>query len=142
MTLRFATEQEFEQFMSGRPSKSEHLSRVNRSSRPIGRMNKTEAAFSRLLELQKRAGEILSYRFEEQKFRLAQRTYYTPDFKIVYPDGTQEFIEVKGGFIRDDAMVKFKVCARHFPEYGWRMVQRKKTQWITLFESEARKQDQ
>lgn len=73
-------------------------------------MNSTEAAYAELLEGQRLAGDIASYAFESVKLRLADKTWYTPDFFVVYPDGAAEFVEVKG-FWRDDARVKFKVAA-------------------------------
>ena len=45
-----------------------------------GQMNKTESAYCQHLELRKRAGEIAWYRFEGIKLRLANNTFYTPDF--------------------------------------------------------------
>ncbi|HHU8883863.1 TPA: DUF1064 domain-containing protein, partial [Escherichia coli] len=43
-----------------------------------GQMNKTESAYCQHLELRKRAGEIVWYRFEGIKLRLADNTFYTP----------------------------------------------------------------
>lgn len=78
-------------------------------------MNKTESAYAMELELRKRAGEIYWYGFEAIKLRLADNTYYTPDFAIVKPFGMNlEFHEVKG-FWREDARVKIKVAAEMFP---------------------------
>jgi len=85
-------------------------------------MNKTEQAYAAHLETLRLASEIDSWEFEPEKFRLADRTYYTPDFRIVWPDGTVGFDEVKG-FWEDDARVKIKVAARMHP-YQFRAVQR------------------
>ena len=81
---------------------------------PAGNMNKTETAYSHRLEAQKRAGEILLWQFEALKLKLADLTYYTPDFLVVSKDGVVELHEVKG-FWRDDARVKIKVAASQFP---------------------------
>lgn len=83
-----------------------------------GAMNKTEQAYALILEAKKRAGEIIDYRYESVTFKLAKDTRYTPDFYVVYSDKI-ELHEVKGGLVRDDARVKFKVAAASFPEYGW-----------------------
>jgi hypothetical protein len=48
------------------------------------------------------------------KFRLADNTFYTPDFMVVMADGLLEAHEVKG-FWEDDARVKIKVAASLFP---------------------------
>ena len=79
-----------------------------------GKMNKLEQAYADHLELRLRAGEIASFDFEPEKFRLADRTYYTPDFRVILPDGLVEFHEVKGHW-EDDARVKTKVAAEMHP---------------------------
>lgn len=81
---------------------------------PTGVMNKTEAAYAQYLELQKRAGAVVWYEFEALKLRLADNTFYTPDFAVMGPDGVIEIHEIKG-FWRDDARVKIKVAASKFP---------------------------
>ena len=78
-------------------------------------MNKTEAAYASHLMARKLVGEIERFDFEPEKFRLADRTYYTPDFRVILmQDGTVEFHEVKG-FWEDDARVKIKVAAELHP---------------------------
>ncbi|HDW3183881.1 TPA: DUF1064 domain-containing protein [Escherichia coli] len=79
-----------------------------------GQMNKTESAYCQLLELRKRAGEIDWYRFEGVKLRLADNTFYTPDFAVMLITGEMEMHEVKG-FWTDDARVKIKVAAEQYP---------------------------
>jgi len=79
-----------------------------------GAMNKTEAAYSSLLEARRAAGEVAWYLFEGLKFRLADNTFYTPDFAVMLTDGQLEAHEVKG-FWADDARVKIKVAAERFP---------------------------
>jgi hypothetical protein len=81
---------------------------------PVGAMNKTESRYAGELELQKRAGLILWYAFEGIKLRLADKTFYSPDFFVMLADGTLECKEVKG-FWQDDARVKIKVAASMFP---------------------------
>ena len=95
---------------------------------PAMKMNKTELRMANLLELRKRAGEIIDYTFEAVKLRLADNTFYTPDFFITYPDRF-EVLEVKG-FWRDDARVKIKVAAETFPYFKFKAVQWKKKQWV------------
>lgn len=79
-----------------------------------GAMNKTEAAYDSHLELRYRAGEIAWRKFEGLKLRLANNTFYTPDFVVMLTDGTLECHEVKG-FWTDDARVKIKVAASMYP---------------------------
>ena len=66
------------------------------------------------LEQRKRAGEIVWYRFEGIKLRLADNTFYTPDFAVMLATGEMELHEVKG-FWTDDARVKTKVAADQYP---------------------------
>ena len=61
-----------------------------------GQMNKTEAAYAQHLEALKQAGEVLWYKFEGMKFRLANNTTYAPDFAVLKNDNSMEMHEVKG----------------------------------------------
>lgn len=91
-------------------------------------MNKLEARYaSEILEPLRRAGEILDYRFERIKLKLANLTYYTPDFLVIYPDHIG-LHETKGHW-EDDARVKIKVAADQFPEYEFVAVEYKKKTW-------------
>lgn len=81
---------------------------------PAGTMNKTEAAYAAYLETLKHAGEVLWYKFEGLKLRLADTTFYTPDFCVLPSTGVLEIAEIKG-FWRDDARVKIKVAASIYP---------------------------
>jgi hypothetical protein len=76
--------------------------------------NKTEEAYGQHLELRKQAGEVAWYVFEGIKFRLADNTFYTPDYAVMLADGSMEIHEVKG-FWEDDARVKIKVAAEMYP---------------------------
>lgn len=60
----------------------------------------------------KLTGEIIDYRFEGLKLRLAQNTTYSPDFLVVTHEQF-ELHEVKG-FWEDDARVKIKVAAEQY----------------------------
>ncbi|EKS9798250.1 DUF1064 domain-containing protein [Burkholderia cepacia] len=96
---------------------------------PAGRMNKTEAAYAELLAARVHLGEILEFKFESLKLRLADRTWYTPDFALVLADGTREIHEVKGHWT-DDARVKIKVAAELYPYYRFSAVRRVKGEWV------------
>ncbi|MGL5948254.1 MAG: DUF1064 domain-containing protein [Aeromonas sp.] len=78
-----------------------------------GAMNATEAAYAALLQARLAAGEIAHFAFEPLKLRLAAKTFYTPDFLVLLPDGAVELHEVKG-FWEEDARVKVKVAAAQF----------------------------
>lgn len=82
-----------------------------------GQMNKTEAAYAAHLEARRRAGEIAWIKFEGVKLRLADNTFYSPDFAVMCADGVLEMHEVKGSlnYIQEDAKVKIKVAAEMYP---------------------------
>lgn len=85
-----------------------------RGRQPVGSMNKTEAAYDAHLRLLAQAGDLLWWKFEGVKLRLADNTFYSPDFAIMRADGVIELHEVKG-FMQDDAAVKIKVAAAMYP---------------------------
>lgn len=79
-----------------------------------GQRNKTEQAYEDFLTLRQRVGEIAWFKFEGLKLRLADNTFYTPDFAVMLTSGEIECHEVKG-FWTDDARVKIKVAADLYP---------------------------
>lgn len=80
----------------------------------LGHQNKTESAYEATLALRKEAGEVLWYRFEGLKLRLADNTFYTPDYAVMLESGLIECHEVKG-FWMDDARAKIKIAAEMYP---------------------------
>lgn len=97
--------------------------------RAPGERNKLEAAYEQHLETLKRAGEIYSYRFEGIKLKLADNTFYTPDFIVFAADGVVELHDTKGTtkrkksdgskvaapWIEEDAKLKLKMVAELYP---------------------------
>ena len=79
-----------------------------------GAMNKTESSYSQYLETLRHAGEIVWFKFEGVKLRLADNTFYTPDFMVMGANGLIEMHEVKG-FWMDDARAKIKIAADMYP---------------------------
>lgn len=77
-------------------------------------MNKTEAAYAQHLDLLKHAGEVLWWRFEPLKFRLADGAWFKPDFGVLLAGRAFELHETKG-FWREAARVRIKVAAEQFP---------------------------
>jgi hypothetical protein len=84
-----------------------------RPRRQPGTMNGTEKKYADELQLRLLAGEIIDWQFEAVKLRLADKTFYTPDFLVMYPNGDLEFVETKGHW-EDDARVKIKVAADRY----------------------------
>ncbi|MCX4154975.1 MULTISPECIES: DUF1064 domain-containing protein [Paraburkholderia] len=89
-----------------------------------GKMNKSEAAYAAHLDALKSVGQILWYRFEGMKFRLADNTFYTPDFAVIVASGALELHEFKG-FMEEDANVKIKTAATQYP-FVFRLVRKAK----------------
>lgn len=87
-------------------------------------MNKLEAAYAQHLDALKHAGTVAWWRYEAVGLRLADRTFYHPDFMVMMADGTLEAHETKG-FMRDDAAVKLKVAACAFP-FVFKLVKKQK----------------
>jgi len=79
-----------------------------------GAMNKTEQAYAANLERLRQAGYIAWFKFEGVKLRLADNTFYSPDFAVMTAEGRMQMHEVKG-FWQDDARVKIKVAADLYP---------------------------
>ena len=82
-----------------------------------GEMNKTEAAYDRYLDLLKHAGEVLWYKFEGIKLRLADGTFLTIDFAVLGKSGLLELHDVKGSkaVFQEDARAKMKIAADMYP---------------------------
>lgn len=99
---------------------------------PGGEMNKTEAAYNRLLETRLGVGEIRWFKFEPINIRLGAKCFYSVDFMVMLADGTIEAHEVKGHWT-DDALVKFKVAAASLP-FKFRAVRMVKGQFETILE--------
>lgn len=79
-----------------------------------GQRNKTEQAYEDHLEQLRMVGDVLWYRFEGIKLRLADNTFLTVDFAVMAKSGQLEMHEVKG-FMQEDANVKLKVAASMYP---------------------------
>lgn len=95
------------------------------ATQPADGLNKTERAYRDHLDFRKRAGEIRDYRAHGVTFKLGIDCRYTPDFLVVENDGTLTFVEIKG-WLRDDALVKFRAAQQQFPWFRFVMIQRAK----------------
>lgn len=77
-----------------------------------------EAKYAEYLVLLQKMKVISSWQYEYETFwfekiKRGVRSY-TPDFKLVYPDGTVEFHEVKG-WMDDKSKTKIKRMAKYYP---------------------------
>jgi len=100
--------------------------RIRPRPKPVpGSMGSLEKLYAdQVLEERKRRGEIVSYRYEALKLRLAANTFYTPDFVVTFDDHI-ELHETKG-FWEEDARIKIKVAAAMYPEFVFIGVEYKK----------------
>ncbi len=105
---QFVNPEEFRRLIAGGSNKG------SRRIHKPGEMNRAEEKYAMELELRKRAGDIIWWGFEAVKLRLADKTFYTPDFCVMREGFVVEFHEVKGHW-EDDARVKIKVAAEMFP---------------------------
>lgn len=97
-------------------------------ARPSGPYaSQLEADYAVELDRRKLAGEIQHWDYEPEKLRLALRTYYTPDFRVVV-EGRTEMHEVKG-YLRRYASLTLRFAAEAFPQYRFVLVQRRKGEW-------------
>jgi|SRR6185437_9669339 len=91
---------------------------------PFYGMNKTEKAYAQDLIARVLAHDLAAWRFEAVKLRLADATFYTPDFFELSLDGSIRFTEIKGHW-EDDARVKIKVAAELYPYFTFRGLKRR-----------------
>lgn len=87
--------------------------------------SKTEARFSHLLDNLKEEGRFKGWRYNDTKYRLADRTWYKPDFHLDIDDFRMVIIEVKGGFIAPQAKDRIKILADTSPHPFYL------AQWVT-----------
>lgn len=109
------------------------------ASPPLPKRSDVERRFAADLAVRLRAGEILHYAEQAVTFVLgnsdAGAVRYTPDFEVIHADGRIEYVETKGGYVREDADVKFKLACATRPFFSWAMLQwTKKGGWVVLRE--------
>lgn len=92
-----------------------------------GQMNRLEQGYSQYLEALKTQGRVSWWKFEGVKLRLADKTFFTPDFCVMLNTGELQMHETKG-FMLDDANVKLKVAAELYP-FRFMLVKKAKGGW-------------
>jgi hypothetical protein len=77
-----------------------------------------EANYARYLNLLKSRGELADWEYESKTFvfeKIQRGTRaYTPDFKVIWPDGRHEWHEVKG-WMDQPSRTRLKRMAKYFP---------------------------
>lgn len=87
--------------------------------------SKAEARYAELLERQRRAGQIESWRYEAITLRIGLGARYSPDFLVVTNDGRMRLVEVKG-HMKEAARVRLRVAVEMYPQFAWLLVWSKK----------------
>lgn len=101
--------------------------------------NKWESEFAAILEDVKRLGKMAKlfsagyvtidwWGYEPLRLKLADGTYYTPDFVARSKAGDVIVFEVKG-FLREAARVRFNVAKRLYPWMKFIMIRKVSGQW-------------
>jgi hypothetical protein len=80
-----------------------------------GKMNGTEKAYAQRLEVLKHDGAIIDWKFHVLRVRLADNTYYEPDFIVMTAERELQIHETKGSFTTDKGQIKVKLCAEVLP---------------------------
>jgi len=80
-------------------------------------MNKTERAYSVLLDEEKRQGLVIDWKFHPMRVRLADNTFYEVDFLVLHADMRLAIHETKGGFVTQHGQMKIKLCAEVLPYF-------------------------
>lgn len=94
------------------------------AAEPKSRMNGLETRYGQKLDELIERGGVAAWRFEAINLRLADATFYRPDFLVILKSGHIEFHETKG-YWREDARVKIKVAASLYPWFTFVAIQEK-----------------
>lgn len=123
MSLRW-TEEQYEAFRKRQQGKVVTPHRVLPVSKMTGVVrgrkapNKTERAYAELfLEPLKLTGEVQEYKFHSICLVLGVDFRYYPDYLVQPRNGRPQVHEVKGGFIREDAIKTFKAAVEQFKDF-------------------------
>lgn len=84
-----------------------------------------EQRYASYLNFLKERGEIASWAYEAHTFSFVRVTRgtrdYTPDFRVEYPDGHHEWLEVKG-YMDPKSATRLKRMAKYFPNEVVRVI--------------------
>ena len=97
--------------------------------RTRGQMNKSEEAWSRVLEEQRLSQVVRRWWYEPLRVRLTdpkaageRAVWFTPDFLVEMADGVVFVDDVKGGMVNDASIVRIKMAATIFDLWRFRIV--------------------
>lgn len=91
-----------------------------------------EANWARYLNFLQSQGQIISWAYEPETFEFPIKRgtrFYTPDFKVILPDGSVEYHEVKG-YMTPESKTRAKRMAKYYPRIKIVMVERERYQGV------------
>jgi len=97
-------------------------------------MTNAEQEWLKHLLFMKQSGAIADFTFIGDRrglLTIGHRCTYQPDFEILTSCGdVREYHEVKGGYAREDSIIKLKCAATIFPQFLFYLIeQNKQGQW-------------
>jgi hypothetical protein len=109
------------------------LAEIMVKAKPLDRYkSKLERLYAMELADLVRNGTVARWYYEPVTLRLADRTTYRPDFLLVFPDGTLQFVEIKGKSTSgryNAGKAKFKIAREMYPHWQFVMLTRGKGGW-------------
>lgn len=106
-----------------------------RATPPEDKLNKTERLYRDRLEGMRRRNEVLWYVAHPGSIRIAEGLHYRPDFDVVDADRNYVVIEIKGGWIEDDALRGWKAACGARPYTRFIMIQYVKGKFTVIRDS-------
>ena len=119
---RAALYSQFDHIRGGRRPRKRVLAKRGDAHDVRELMGQMERNWASALDYAIDAGELIAWEFEAIRLRLSYSTtkkgskpaFYTPDFMVIYPDGTIGFDEVKGHW-EEAALVRIRIVADRYP---------------------------
>lgn len=93
---------------------------------------KPEIERNLILGAEQRRGEIESFEFEGITLSIGDGTRYTPDFAVWLHSGKLRFVEVKGPWWEEDALIKWKVAKGKYRHCEFEFWSRQKDGWTRI----------
>jgi hypothetical protein len=114
-------------------SRRPELANVKAKARPghrPGIPNGLESEYAHYLAAEVAAGRVKEFHFESHKFLVSDdaRSWWTPDFEVIYADGRVEFVDTKG-MKRPTQQLKAKLVAGRYMAYYFVVVEKAKGEW-------------
>jgi len=104
--------------------------KVRRRPPKQARIPETEKRYYRVLLGRQALGKIRSFEHQPMPpLTLGRNCTYTPDFRVVLPDGSVEYHEVKGAMLWEDSRIKWKWAGEKYQEFRFVWARWKNGKW-------------